>query len=181
MDRVSAIQGQFALLQDFANRNAAHVKGIANSPDWAQIVMNLDDVPLVVGGTQSPRVSRTHTLTFRFGASYPAAPPVFSVGPDRPIGAHVWRNGTVCLLQHHWYPARELWSGVTDLIESLQTGAQRMESVADQDNSKWLRSATNRNRLRALVGTPTRFRVPIGFGIVTVERPPIATVHAGSR
>ena len=134
MDRVSAIQGQFALLQDFAARNGAYVTGLEHSPDWAQIVMNLDNVPLAVRSTHDPRRSSQHTLTFRFGQSYPAAPPVLSIGPDRPIGAHVWRNGTVCLLQHNWYPAREIWSGVTDLIESLQTGSQRLDSVADQED-----------------------------------------------
>lgn len=177
MDR-QLIQEQYALLERLQTLNADHVYGLSHTPDWSEIRLSLKDVPAVVGDPSGMRVRREHNVLFQFDDRYPAVPPTLQIGPERPLCAHIWRNRTICLLQHQWYPARELWTGVVDLVEMLQRGTYSA-SPADQSDYQWLRRAENLRRLHELVGTPTRFRLPlVGPTITTAgpSRPKIRTV-----
>ncbi|OGO52545.1 MAG: hypothetical protein A2148_08615 [Chloroflexi bacterium RBG_16_68_14] len=172
------IQEQYALLERLQALNSDHVQALTHTPDWSEIRLGLKDVPALVGDPNHPRVRRDHEVLLQFDDRYPTLPPLFQIGPERPICAHIWRNRTICLLQHSWYPARELWTGVVDLVEMLQRGTYS-SSPADQSDHQWLRREENRRRLHELVGSPTRFRLPLPAPAISTappSRPKISTV-----
>ena len=152
------IRAQHQLLKQFAARNPGTVGEVSHTPDFSEIRVNLRDVPLVVHGPNGLAVRRDHVLTFAFDDGYPSHPPVFNVGPLRPVSSHIWPNRRICLLQEAWYPGYELPNGLVDFVGMLQGGeVLHPNRAADSEDACWLGDARNRRRLIEMVGRPTRF------------------------
>jgi ubiquitin-protein ligase len=151
------IKAQAGLMRQFADRNPKHIAGVSLSPDCSEMTVKLKDVPLVYkDGAGRLAVGRAHALRFEFDDGYPAHPPVFSIGPRRPLCSHIWRNGTICLLQPAWYASFELPNAIIDLVGMLQ-GEEVVGHGADAEDSAWLSNQSNFRLRREMIGVPTRF------------------------